>query len=196
MSETDLDMSGLFDRINKIKNEGEEASDFTLEFLTCLMERHDLKYAIPDEFEIEDVPESIIDGLRNGELPTKEQIVLMSAQTQNNLLFDAVWVCGMNAVSYYTKDIPIPEGEDNILDSILAMLHVSQAHAIGCYLISVFTLLLSKVPSLEMIEAITDNFDESPLKLQQMQDMFVELSAALLLRWREDKLYYFTDIEE
>lgn len=190
MAEINFDMSGLNDRINKIKKEGEESSDFTLEFIQCLMERHDLAHSIPDDFELENVPESIMNTLREGEMPTKEQIVLIATEDQNALIFEMIWLCGMNAISYYTEDLEVEEGEPTVFDSILSMLSLSPGHFVGCYLIAVYTLLMCRVPSVEMMELITDDFNCDPDRLLKNQDFFVELSAAVLLRWKEDKIYY------
>lgn len=193
MTEINFDMRGLNDRINKIKEEGEESTDFTIEFLQCLAERHDLMTSIPEEFEIEDVPDSIIDTLRSGGIPTKEEFLAVDVETQNSLIFEMIWLCGMNAISFYTQDVEIDEDGTTIFDSILSMLNVSPGHFVGCYLISVYTLLMCRVPSLEMMEIITDNFSSDPDRLQKNQDIFVEMAAAVLIRWKEDKVYYCYD---
>jgi hypothetical protein len=190
MTELNFDMNGLMDRINRIKQEGEETTDFTVEFLQCLMERHDLASSIPEDFELDDVPDSIFSTLRCGDIPSKEELILLESGVQNNLIFEMIWLCGMNAISYYTQDVEVDEGEVSVFESILTMLSVSPGHFVGCYLISVYTLLMCKVPSLEMMEIITDNFNSEPDRLNKNQDIFVEMAAAILLRWKEDKVYY------
>lgn len=190
MAELNFDMSGLNERINKIKEEGEESSDFTREFIQCLMERHDLIHSLPDDFEVEDIPESIFDSLREGEIPTKEELLVIDNDNQNALIFELIWVCGMNAISFYTEDVEVEEGEPTVFDSILSMLSLSPGHYVGCYLIAVYTLLMCRVPSVEMMEIITDDFNSDPDRLQKNQDIFVEMAAAVLLRWKEDKIYY------
>lgn len=190
MAEINFDMSGLNERINKIKKEGEESSDFTLDFLQCLMERHDLSNSIPADFEIENIPESIMDTLRQGELPTKEEIIIVNEEEQNILIFELIWICGMNAVSFYTDYEETEDEEITVFDSILSMLSLSPGHHVGCYLIAVYTLLMCRVPSVEMMEIITDNFNSDPDRLLKNQDLFIELSAAVLFRWKEDKIYY------
>jgi hypothetical protein len=194
MAEHAFDMTGLMDRINKIKKEGEESTDFTLEFLQCLMERHDLASSIPEDFELDDVPDSILSTLRSGELPSKENLMIIEADTQNFIIFELIWLCGMNAISFYTEDIELEEGEPSIFDSILTMLSISPGHFVGCYLISVYTLLMCKVPSVDMMEIITDNFNSEPDRLMKNQDIFIEMAAAILLRWKEDKVYYYPEI--
>lgn len=185
-----FDMSGLLDRINKIKKQGEQTSEFTLEFLQCLLERHDLKYAIPPDFEVVDIPSIILDSLRQGELPSKEQLCLLDNEVQNNFLVEMIWVCGMNAIYYYTKDVPPDANGETILDSLLVMLDVSQCHFVGCYLIAVMTLLMGNVPSIDIIESLTGNFNNSPEQIIKSQDMFLEFSKAIYSRWKEDKLNY------
>lgn len=177
-----FDVKDLTDRINKLKKSG----DFTREFLECLAERHDLFSSIPNDLSISEIPESVMNSLRSGELPPKEDILLMDTELQTHLVIELIWMCGMQAISYYTEDEP------EYLESILAMLDVSAGHYVGCYLISVFTLLMSKVPSMSLIETLTNNFDSSPEGLEKSQDIFLETAYSLFLRWTEDKGYYQT----
>lgn len=181
----------LEERINKIRKEGELATEFTLEYLNCLLKRHDLEVSIPEDLVSEKVPSLIYDTLRQGELPSKEQIMLMDNDTQTNFVIELIWLCGLNAISFYTQET----GEE-FLDSILSMMDVSEGHAIGCYLICVLTLLQSCVPSIESIAYMTIEFDNSPENTSKMKDLFLELSYALLLRWKEDQIYYYTNTEE
>lgn len=199
MTDSTFDMSGLNDRINKIKKEGEENSDFIHEFLQCLMERHDLKFSIPDHCEMDNVPQELIENLKEGTLPSKERLILLDTETQNALLFDMLWMCGMHAIAFYTKDIPEALGyeQDNeYFESVIAMLDVSPGHYIGCYIIAAYTLLMCKVPTIEMIEIITGNFESEQEQLQKSQDIFMELAAGVLTRWREDRIYYLLDYKE
>lgn len=189
MAETEFNLSGLSDRINKIKQEGEESSMFTLEFLNCLLARHDLESALPDDFQIEDIPQTIIESLQQGKVPSKEEIILIDSDLQNSLICELVWLCGMYAVSCYTSDVTPAEGEPTYFESVLSMLEVSAGHFIGCYIIAAFSLLMSKVPSIDLVEAITNNFDDSDEQIQKSQEFFVELAAGILLRWKEDQLY-------
>lgn len=175
-----FDVKDLTDRINQIKKSG----DFTREFLECLAERHDLFSSIPSDLNIPDVPASIMKSLHSGEVPTKEDILLMDTEIQTHLVIELIWLCGLQAVSYYTEDDP------EFIESILAMLDVSDGHYLGCYLISAFTLLMCKVPSMSLIETITNNFDSSPEGLEKSQNIFLETAYSLYLRWIEDKGYY------
>lgn len=186
MPETNFDLSGLQDRINEIKSE----TLFTRDFLDCLLKRHDLKYSIPDEFEIDDVPISILKTLKEGNIPSEEEILTMSSEIQNLLMFELIWVCGMNAIAFYTKEVTNSDDQDGILEQILAMISVSPAHYIGCYIIAAYTLLMCRVPSFEMIESITDNFSQDEHRLQRNYDLFVELVAGVYSRYQEDQQYY------
>lgn len=191
MTESSFDLSGLVDRINKIKKEGEETSSFTLEFLECLLKRHDLSSALPENFQVEDIPQPIIESLRQGELPTAEQIVVIDNETQNSLICELIWLCGMYAISCYTTTDSEEKGESpNYFESVLAMLDVSAGHFIGCYLIAVFTLLMGKVPNVEIVALLTNDFDDNPERVIKSQEVFAELAAGILLRWKEDKMYY------
>lgn len=187
MPET-LDMSGLMDRINQVKQYDKNATEFNTEFLHCLMERHDLKNAIPIEFEIDNVPSSIIDDLRDGKIPDTDELLKISTDTQNVLLFELLWVCGLSAIYLNTHD---DESEDNddYFRSIVAMLDVSPAHYMGAYLTSIFTLLLGKVPSPDFIEIITNNFNCSEEQLNKNKFMISELALGVFLRWKEDSIY-------
>lgn len=185
-----FDMSGLLERINKIKKQGEKSTEFTLECLQCLLERHDLKYSIHPDFEVVDVPLVILESLRQGILPTKEQICLLDDEVQSNFIAEMVWVCGMNAISYYTADVPPDEDGETILDQFLVMLEVSESHFVGCYLIAALTLLMSNAPSIEMIETITDNFNNDSAHIEKSQEIFYEYIRAIHSRWKEDKLNY------
>jgi hypothetical protein len=70
------------------------------------------------------------------------------------------------------------------------MLEVSQSHFVGCYLIAALTLLMGNIPSIEMIETITDNFNDNPQHIAKSQEMFFEFIRAIHSRWKEDKLNY------
>jgi hypothetical protein len=185
-----FDLSSLQTRINDIKKDGQESADFTIEYLECLMERHDLGRSIPDDYELDGVPETIFESLRKEEVPSKEEILLMDSDTQNFFLFEMIWICGMTAIGFYTSDEELEEGEPGTLDSILAMSSVSSGHWSACYLIAVLTLLMARVPSEDMIAAFTDNFSDSAEQIQTNMDHFIEFSAAVLCRHTEDSVYH------
>lgn len=189
MSEEIIDLKSLQSRINEIKKEGQESADFTIEYLECLMKRHDLKDSIPDDYELEDVPDSVIDCLRKGEIPTRDQIILMDSDTQNFFLFEMIWLCGMTAISFYTSEEELEEGEDGTFDIILGMMHISSGHWTACYLICVLSLLMAKVPSEDMISSFTNNFSDDPEQCQKNMNYFIEFASSVLNRYNEDKIY-------
>jgi hypothetical protein len=178
----------LEERISKIRKEGELATDLTLEFLQCLLERHDLESSIPEDVNIDLFPSPIYETLRQGELPSKEQLLMMDNDTQINFILNLIWLCGMNAIAYYTED-----SGTEFLDSLLAMLDVSVGHAIGCYIIAALALIQATVPSIEFVASLTNEFDDSPENYNKMQEYLLELAFSVLHRWREDKIYYQTN---
>lgn len=187
MAEELIDLKSLQSRINEIKKEGKESADFTIEFITCLMERHDLQDSIPDDYELEDVPDSVLESLRKGEIPKRDQIIMMDSDTQNYLLFELIWLCGMAAISCYTSEEK--EEEESTFDIILSMMYISPGHWTACYLIAVLTLLMAKVPSEEMISKMTNKFSDDPEQCQINIDYFVEFASSVLSRYIEDKVY-------
>jgi hypothetical protein len=189
MSEETIDLKSLQSRINEIKKEGQESADFTIEYIECLMKRHDLKDSIPDDYELEEVPDSVIDCLRKGEIPTKEQIILMDSDIQNYFLFEMIWLCGMTAISYYTSDEELEDGENGTFDIILGMMNISSGHWTACYLICVLSLLMARVPSEDMISTFTNNFSDDEEQIQRNMNYFIEFAASVLFRYTEDKIY-------
>jgi hypothetical protein len=193
MSEETIDLKSLQSRINDIKKEGQESADFTIEYIECLMKRHDLKDSVPDDYELDDVPDTIIDTLRRGEIPSKDQIILMDSDTQNFLLFELIWLCGMTAISFYTSDEELEEGEPGTFDVIFSMMQISSGHWTACYLICVLTLIMAKVPSEDMISSMTDDFLDTSEQCQKNMDYFIELASSVLTRYNEDKIYLNDD---
>lgn len=186
-----LDLKSLQSRINEIKKEGSEISDFTIEYLNCLMIRHDLKYAIPDNVEFEDVPESIIQKLRNGEIPTEDEITIMDSDTQNFFCFELIFFCGLYAIARYGGTEPIEGQDESICDIVWEMRSMSMAHYMATYIISGLTLLMGQVPSQKFVEQLVDNFSNDENQLKQNMDYFVELASSILTRYMEDKDYYW-----
>ena len=73
------------------------------------------------------------------------------------------------------------------------MMDVSEAHHAGCYLVCALTLLMGKIPHLEMIEAMTNDFDNDPMMVERSREMFYQLSSGILSRYLEDLQYYNND---
>jgi hypothetical protein len=188
--EEKLDLSSLQSRINEIKKEGQESADFTIEYIECLMNRHDLKESIVEDYEIDGVPESILESLRKGEIPTRDEIMVMDSDTQNFLLFELIWLCGMLAISYYSSNEEIEEDEPSTFDVIMEMVNISPGHWTACYLIAILTLLMARIPSESMISKMTNDFSDDEEQIQLNLDYFIEFSSSLLFRHTEDIGYY------
>jgi hypothetical protein len=186
---TSLDLKSLQSRINDIKEEGSQISDFTIEYLKCLMYRHDLQYALPENVEFEDVPDSIIQKLRSGEIPTEDEIILMDSDTQNFLCFELVFFCGLYAIARYGGDEPLSEDEPSIYDIVCTMRKTSMAHYMGTYIISGLTLLMGQIPSQKLVEKLAGDFSEEKEQLQLNMDFFTEIASSILTRHIEDNEY-------
>jgi hypothetical protein len=190
MADFNFDMSVLTERITQIKSDTKEVSDCTMEYLECLMKRYALKESIPEHFKVEDVPDDIIELLRSGELPSEDRIATLDPDTQTSLVFDLIWACGIKSVYEYVESTEEPqEVRDEFFDSILALLDISPAHVTGCYIIAVLTLIMHKIPSVSMIETITNNFDDSETSIHNSREFFVECASSLIFRWRDEKNY-------
>lgn len=197
MNTESLDLNSLRARINDIKKEGEESTDFTIGFLECLMFRHDLVDCLYEDIELENVPDMILDKLKIGDIPTKDEVILMSSDAQNHLCFELIWLCGMGALSSYGADND-SEGEDgpSTLDIILSMSDISHAHYMGTYLIAALTLLMAQIPTQELISSLTNDFDCADEQLEKNMDIFVELASSIITRYREDLAYSVYNEEE
>lgn len=190
---TEFDLNSLKSRINDIKKEGEEVSDFTIRYLKCLMDRHDLQHAIPDDYDFGDVPESILHKLRSGEIPTEDEITIMDTDTQNFLCFELVFLCGLCAIVRYggTETPQTDDGEgDSVWNIIWQMRSLSEHHYITTYIISALTLLMGQIPSELLVSQLVSDFAGEAEELQRYVYYFVELSSAILTRYLEDSEYY------
>jgi hypothetical protein len=188
-----FDLNSLQSRINDIKKEGEEVSEFTIQYLKCLMDRHDLQHAIPDDYDFGDVPESIIQTLRSGDIPTEDEITIIDVDTQNFLCFELVFLCGLCAVVRYggTDPVKTENGDsDSVWDVIWQMRSLSEHHYIATYIISALTLLMGQIPSQRLSTQMVSNLAEDDNQLQRNMDYFVELCSAILTRYLEDSEYY------
>jgi hypothetical protein len=190
---TEFDLNLLQSRINQIKEEGKEDSEFTRQFIECLMVRHDLSDCLPEDFEIEGVPDTVLESITEGNVPTIDQLNLLNEDDKNWLLIQLVWVCGLAAVSTYCAEEEVEEEDENTFGAVLSMMDVSEAHHAGCYLVCALTLLMGKIPHLEMIEAMTNDFDNDPMMVERSREIFYQLSSGILSRYLEDLQYYNTD---
>lgn len=195
----EINLSSLQSRINEIKKEGEESTDFTLRYIECLMYRHALKECIPDEVELDFVPEQIMDHLKGGTIPTKEELIILSPDEQNQLIFELIWICGMGALASYGADedeVTIEDddtGEERSVttfDIILQMRNESMAHYSATYIIAALSLLMAQIPSRLLVKSLTKNYEDSEEQIQSNMNIFIELASAVLDRYREDMAYY------
>lgn len=184
-----FDLKELQKRIDEVKEETQRLTQFTREYLECLLKRHSLKEIIYEEHEFEDVPTEITDLLKNGEIPTEDQIAQMDDETQDYLLKECVFICGMGAVAFYCQTEEENE-EPTEFDYIMAMADQSPGHYVAMYLIAAFTLLFARIPSFEMIQLIAKDFDSSEENLQQGLELYNELCLSIYNRYMEDKEFY------
>lgn len=190
-----FDLNLLQSRIEQIKEEGKESSEFVHNYIRCLMDRHDLQSCIPADTEIQDIPDSIIQTIVDGEVPTIEALNMISEEDKNWLLIQLVWICGMAAISVYCEDEESEDSdeEESTFDAILAMMDVSEAHFAGCYLVCALTLLMCKIPPFEMVEAMTDDFSDKPEIILRSKELFYQLCSGIYSRYEEDLMYYGSD---
>ena len=191
-----FDLKSLQSRINEIKQDGQESVDFTIEYINCLIERHDLSSSLPEDYELDNVPECVFESIRKGNVPTKEEIILMDSEVQNYLLFELIWLCGMTAISFYSSCEEIEEGIPGTFDVIIDMVNVSPGHWSACYLIAVLTLLMAKIPSESVISVLTDNFSDDPNQIQINMNYFIEFAASVLQRHKEDCVYHLLNSKD
>lgn len=190
--EDKFDLKQLQNRITEVKEYDKKLSKFTLEFLECLIRRHDLQNIIYEKQEFEDVPEEIVKLLLKGELPSQEQIALIDEETQDYLCKECVFICGMGAVAFYSQNEENSE-EPTQFDYIMEMSEESPGHYVGMYLIAAFTLLFCHIPSFELIQSITKNFDSSEENLQNCLEIYSQLCLSVYSRYVEDKEYYLNE---
>ena len=53
---TDFNISALNERIAEVKKESDECTRFTVDFLECLMKRHDLENMLQPDQEFDNIP--------------------------------------------------------------------------------------------------------------------------------------------
>lgn len=186
----ELDLKQLSTMTAFLKEESESASEFTIEFLECLLSRYNLDVALFEELELDGVPEEIIKIIQSGKVPTKEDLLPLDSGEQNLLIMELIWFCGVHRIAVYTEDEEVEAGEDSTLDRFIVMREVSPAHWIGSYLIAALTLLMCKIPSDEYIDRLTNNFDEAQQNVEAMTHLFLETCSSLYQRYSEDDFFY------
>lgn len=195
--EEKFDIKSLQSRIAEVKQEQEVSNNFTQEFLECLLKRHDLKNLIVDDQNFQDVPDSIIEDLKEGIVPSIEKLSVIDVITQDYFLKDCVWLCGMASIAFYSdNNIQYLNQNPKPFDEIIKMPQMSAAHHSASYIVAALTLLMGDIPSQEIIATLTNNFDESDDQLEKNVEFYNELCVSILRRYQEDQEYYFMSEEE
>ena len=187
--EDKFDIKELQKRIAEVKEETQNLTRFTRKYLECLIKRHDLQNIIFEEQEFEDVPDEITELLKKGEVPSEEQIAMIDEETQDYLLKECVFICGMGAVAYYSETEEDSD-EPSEFDHILEMTNASPAHYVAVHLIAALTLLFCRIPSFEMIQLLTKDFDQSEEQVQSNLELYNEFCLSVYNRYVEDEEYY------
>lgn len=196
MSTENFDIKALQNRIAELKEESEKSVDFTYEFIECLIKRHDLVQIIHEEHEFEDVPQEITDLIKKGEVPSKELLSMLDIDTQDGLIKDLVWVCGMGAIAWYSENDPTYEDADpKPFDEIIEMPNVSPGHHSASYIIAALALLTGGIPSQPLIIAITNDFDCTEEQMYRNAFYYSDFCFSILRRYKED-IEYLTPNEQ
>jgi hypothetical protein len=191
MMEDKFDIKALQSRIAEIKQETEETTEFTMEYLECLLKRHDLANILHEDCEFDETPDEVVEALRKGELPKKEDVARMSMEAQDYLIKDCVYMCGLGAISWYGDNLPgYEEIEPKPFEEIITMPDISPGHHTASYIVAGLTLLFADIPSQRTIELLTNNFDSSEEQLQENMEYFNEVCVMILKRYKEDLEYY------
>ena len=189
---TEFDLKLLQSRIEQIKEEGKESSEFLYNYIQCLVERHDLFDYIPEDLEIVDIPEQIIQKLIDHEIPSVDDLNALDLGNKEWLIIQLVWICGMGSVAVYSEDAD-EDDEESTFDAILSMMDVDEAHYVGAYLVAALTLLMCQIPPFELVEKLTNEFSEDPEDIESAKQFFYQLSSGIYSRYKEDVNYYSND---
>jgi MFS-type transporter involved in bile tolerance (Atg22 family) len=95
----------------------------------------------------------------------------------------------MGAVAYYSETEEDSD-EPSEFDNILEMTNASPAHYVAVHLIAALTLLFCRIPSFEMIQLLTKDFDQSEEQIQSNLELYNEFCLSVYNRYVEDEEYY------
>jgi hypothetical protein len=191
MMEDKFDIRSLQNRIKEVTKESEESSLFSHEFFKCLIERHSLDTIMDEDHEFEDVPDFITEKLIKGEVPTVDQIKLMDVNTQDYLLKDCIWICGMGAIAWYSDNLQeYKEMDPSPFDHFLELPNISAGHYTASFIATGLALLMSDIPSQQLLEAVTNNYDDSDAQVEKNIVLFNEICLSILRRYQEDLANY------
>jgi hypothetical protein len=187
-----FDISSLNQRIAEVKQENEECTQFTFEFIDCLLKRHDLSNMLQDDQEFDGIPSSMVKTIYGGECPKKDEISKLDIDTQDTFIKDLVWICGMGAISWYCdNEKQYQEMEPSPFEEIIKMPTMSIGHHSASFIIAAFVLLTATIPTQLLVESITNNFDSNQEQLEKNAIIYNDLCFCILKRFKED-LNYFT----
>lgn len=191
MTSDKFDLKTLQFRIQELKQETEESAHLTYDIINCLLVRHSLVKMISENQKFDSVPESITEKIKNGVLPTKEEISTLDPETQDSLIKQLIWICGMGTIAWQCEhwDEGVM-GSDNPFEVIISMCDVDEGHYTATYLITAFTLLLGHIPSPHLIEVLTNNYASDEDSLDSTSQIFNELCISILSRYNEDREMY------
>ena len=174
-----------------LKKHSESTANYTIELLECLLKRYNLRVSLNSEIEMEDIPDEIIKTLKEGRVPTVEDLLPLDSETQNILIMEMIWFAGMHRIASYSHDEDLEEGEPSPIECILAMQDVSMAHSYGSYLFAALALLMSAIPSYDFVNALCNNFEDTPENIKNIINHFVEVVISIHSRHVEDITWFF-----
>lgn len=188
MTEKTLDLNVLRARINEVKEESNDNINFSMELIRCLLARHDLQHSIPTDFCLDTIQQDVINYIQSGCVPPRELLVLIDWEVLSNFLRELVWLCSATSIEYYCSKTP---GENvGIFEEIISMMNESNGHLTGTYLLGAMTLMMSEVPSFDLVSALTNDFSDDEEQCQKNMNNFDEIIHALVSRYTEDVMYY------
>ena len=187
----DFNISALNKRIAEAKKELNECTRFTVDFLECLMKRHDLENMLQHDQEFENIPQEIIVKITKGQCPTFEEILPFDIDTQDNFIKDLVWICGMGAISWYCDNEEQYKNMDpKPFDEIIKMPEMSPGHYSASFLIAAMTLLTASIPTQAFISQLTNDLDDSDEQIEKNTITYSDLCFSILKRFKEDLSYF------
>lgn len=188
---TDFNISALNQRIAEVKRESDECTKFTVEFIDCLLKRHDLQNMIQNDQEFENIPQSLVEKIFNGEVPTFEELFPIDIDSQDAFIKDLVWICGMGAISWYCdNEEQYKDMDPKPFDEIIKMPEISVGHHSASFIIAALVLLTATVPPSMVIELLTNDFDSGEEQLEKNAIIYNDLCFCILKRFKEDLNYF------
>lgn len=188
---TDFNISALNQRIAEVKRESDECTKFTVEFIDCLLKRHDLQNMIQIDQQFENIPQSVVEKIFDGKVPTFDELFLIDIDSQDAFIKDLVWICGMGAISWYCdNEEQYKDMDPKPFDEIIKMPEISVGHHSASFIIAALVLLTATVPPSMVIELLTNDFDSGEEQLEKNAIIYNDLCFCILKRFKEDLNYF------